>query len=44
MVHLVDLSDNLPQYVFDGADVKYEKFPDVLPAVFPGMKQGGIGG
>ena len=44
VVHLLDPSDNLPQYVFDGADVKCEKFPAVLPAVFPGVKQGGIRG
>ena len=25
MVHLLDLSKNLPKYVFHGADFKYEK-------------------
>ena len=34
VVHLLDLSKNLPHYVTDGADFKYEKFPDVPPAVF----------
>ena len=33
-VHLLDLSENSPQCVFDDADFKYEKFPGIPPAVF----------
>ena len=35
VVHSVDLSENLPQYVFDGTDFKHEKFLGVPPVVFP---------
>ena len=34
VVHLLDLGENLPQYVFNVADFKNEQFPGAPPVVF----------